>query len=73
VRPEYPGLLARPAGELVGRRLAEDAEVLAESPAEVAAEREHDPAVVVDDEKYGTGYLLPGGGLNVLADVEQAG
>ena len=36
-----------------GRRLADDAEVLAEPPAEIVAERVHDPGVVIDHEQDG--------------------
>jgi hypothetical protein len=36
-----------------GRRFAQYAEVLGESPAEVAVERAHDPGVVVEDEQDG--------------------
>ncbi len=42
-----------------GRRLADDAEVFAESPAEIVPERAGDPGVVIEHEQDWLCHLLP--------------
>ena len=47
------GQLAQHRQTRGGRRLTDDAEVLAEPPAEIVPERVHDPGVVIDHEQDG--------------------